>query len=106
MIEESLGLFAVADGVGGHRAGEVASRIAVETLASSVRRGAGLSETAVSDLLEDAFRRADEEIRRLADSRGDYRGMARPSSPSSRLRAGRGSLTWGTAAPTSCAGAS
>ena len=32
LVEASTGLFAVADGMGGHAAGEVASQIAVETI--------------------------------------------------------------------------
>ena len=39
-----LGLWAVADGMGGHRRGEVASALALKTLQSQVRRGAGLVE--------------------------------------------------------------
>lgn len=80
LVDEASGLFAVADGVGGHRAGEVASRIAVETLAATVK--ADLKnlpgETAVNAdaLLLEAFRRADDEIRRQAASHPDLRGMA------------------------------
>jgi protein phosphatase len=37
-VDEQLGLLVVADGMGGHRAGEVASRLAVETIAAFIRR--------------------------------------------------------------------
>src|SRR5215472_6250431 len=44
-IDDELGLYVVADGMGGHAAGEVASREAVDTLYGMVRRGVrGLHE--------------------------------------------------------------
>ena len=79
LLDEASGLFAVADGVGGHRAGEVASRIAVETLAETLKADSkNLGETAGAGaaLLSEAFRRADDEIRRQAASDPDRRGMA------------------------------
>src|SRR5512139_3906771 len=36
LLNDGQGLYAVADGVGGHEGGEIASRIAVETLAAAV----------------------------------------------------------------------
>ena len=51
------GLFVVADGVGGHQAGEVASRIAVEKITSEVESGCTLKK---------AIRRADETIKAAA----------------------------------------
>jgi protein phosphatase len=38
-IQEELGLLVVADGMGGHNAGEVAARLAVETVVETVRNG-------------------------------------------------------------------
>ena len=40
----ALGLFAVADGIGGHESGEVASRIAVQVLAQEIMSGMFLAE--------------------------------------------------------------
>jgi serine/threonine protein phosphatase PrpC len=46
-IDDELGLYVVADGMGGHAAGEVASREAVDTLYGMVKRGVrGLRELA------------------------------------------------------------
>jgi protein phosphatase len=38
LVRDEVGLFAVADGMGGHQAGERASRMALETLASILKR--------------------------------------------------------------------
>src|SRR5439155_24717342 len=62
------GLFAVADGVGGHRAGEVASETAVETL----RRA--FTDRTTEGLVE-AVKEANRTVWNLAESNRDQRGM-------------------------------
>jgi protein phosphatase len=38
-IDRDLGLFVIADGMGGHNAGEMASHIAVQAVGRTIRRG-------------------------------------------------------------------
>jgi serine/threonine protein phosphatase PrpC len=65
-------LFAVADGVGGHAAGEVASAIAVATLKAAFALG---PEHASRDGLADAVRQANEAIYARAAQDPNLRGM-------------------------------
>lgn len=60
LVEPELGLWLVADGMGGHRTGDVASRIARETIADRVRTGGGLSDAIVAahqEILKEARER-------------------------------------------------
>ncbi|MCS6797492.1 MAG: protein phosphatase 2C domain-containing protein [Myxococcota bacterium] len=59
LIRDDLGLYVVADGMGGHASGEVASREAVDTVLDMVARGrASLERVAGGDLGEEAVRAA------------------------------------------------
>ena len=44
ILEDALGLYVVADGMGGHRAGEVASRLVVKTMGEYVKSSTGRSD--------------------------------------------------------------
>jgi PPM family protein phosphatase len=66
---------AVADGMGGHSAGEVASAIAIEELTALGERGPWENETAATDDLKQAILRANRRIREMAASDRKLNGM-------------------------------
>jgi len=66
LVDEGIGLIAVADGMGGHRAGEVASATALEALRASVRNGNPLRE---------AIEKANDAVFEKSQAYNDYRGM-------------------------------
>ena len=70
-------LIAVADGMGGHAAGEVASRIAVEVLQSLVPTlvSTDIDEDSVEDLLMHSLHSIDSEISIVTDEEIEKRGM-------------------------------
>jgi len=71
LVDLGTGLFVVADGMGGHNAGEVASALAVSTIAGAIATSGAREATA----LEDAVRRANGRILEAASENADYAGM-------------------------------
>ncbi len=73
------GLYLIADGMGGHRAGEVASRLAIETVAGLCTAEAlgriGNNPLEIEHFLARAFRAANEAVRQAAAEDPARRGM-------------------------------
>jgi serine/threonine protein phosphatase PrpC len=65
-VDPEIGLFVVADGLGGHRAGEVASAVAVERFRAVVRANAAAGEDRREAVLRDAIAAAHEAVRDAA----------------------------------------
>lgn len=72
-------IFAVSDGMGGHNAGEFASRIAVEKITELLPAAFRLDvqglKRGAPDLLEQVFQEIHEEIKNLADAYEEVAGM-------------------------------
>lgn len=73
----SANLIAVADGMGGHAGGEVASAIAIKTLKElvSISQNVHIDADSIEDLLSQSIMDIDNEILRVASENPDLRGM-------------------------------
>jgi protein phosphatase len=76
IVVPELNLYVVADGMGGHQSGEVASKLAANTIASYFRNGdAARSRRTLHDRLRSAVATANAKIYARADDERAYRGM-------------------------------
>lgn len=86
LIDDGLGLYIVADGMGGHSAGEVASRLVVESLHGHIKRCRDGETPAETEPNDDTLSAAANQVlagillsnrmvHTAADSTQDYRGM-------------------------------
>jgi PPM family protein phosphatase len=86
ICSQDLGLFVVADGMGGHSAGEVASHLAIETVEGFIRRshddsdvtwpyGLDTQLTLGGNRIRTAIQLANRRVFRASESNDDYAGM-------------------------------
>jgi protein phosphatase len=86
LANSEANLYAVCDGMGGHNAGEVASKMAIETLAAFIEKshkekeitwpyGLDVNLSYDGNRLKTAIKLANKKVFRAADNREDYTGM-------------------------------
>jgi protein phosphatase len=86
VVDDETHLYGVCDGMGGHNAGEVASRMAIETLESFIQKshrekeitwpyGLDVNLSFDGNRLKTALQLANKRVFKAADNREDYTGM-------------------------------
>jgi len=75
LLDYQHGVFIVADGMGGHAAGEVASEMAVDIIAKELGALKGLTDAAAGERMRSAIRLANQAIFERTISEADKRGM-------------------------------
>jgi serine/threonine protein phosphatase PrpC len=75
VVDAGLGLFAVADGMGGAASGEIASRIFIETAREVFSEGGRTSEQDIIESIRKTFQKANENIISQAAENPRHQGM-------------------------------
>ncbi len=110
LVNSEIGLYSVCDGMGGHNAGEVASKMAVETIAAFIEKshrekeitwpyGLDVNLSFDGNRLKTAIKLANRKVFKAADNREDYTGMG---TTAVAALASEGVLTIGSAGDSRC----